>query len=118
MGYLCYKGYYGSVEYDEKAGILRGRVQGLRDNLLNYNGMSLQELQKDFEESVNLYLEFCAKKKKDPERPYYGSLTVRLGPDLQARAVLMADRMGMSLNTFIKQAVSEFLIRQDERERF
>ena len=47
MDYLEYKGYKGSVEY-----CLFGKVQGLSKELISYEGQTLDELRKDFEEGI------------------------------------------------------------------
>lgn len=109
MGYLRYEGYMGSVEYDEKDGCLHGQVQGMRDELLNYKGKSVAELEKKFKNGVDKYLAKCQKKDEDPKRPYNGSLNVRLGPDLHFRAAKMAERTGITINAFIKEAVAKLL---------
>ena len=42
-----YKGYLGSVEFDEEEGLLFGRVMGIR-SLISYEGESAKELLEDF----------------------------------------------------------------------
>ena len=117
MGFLRYQGYMGSVEYNEKEEILHGRVQGMRDVLLNYKGKSVAELEKNFQIAVDKYLDKCHSKGEDPKRPYNGPLNVRLGPDLHARAANMAERLEITLNAFIKEAVEKYLRSLEEYER-
>lgn len=62
MGYLKYEGYLGSVEYDEKNKCLYGHVQGMRDVSLNYKGISVTELEKNFKKAIDKYIEKCNKK--------------------------------------------------------
>ena len=50
MDYLEYKGYKGSVEYSKEDNCLFGKVQGLSKDLITYEGQTLDELLKDFEE--------------------------------------------------------------------
>ena len=109
MGYLRYKDYMGSVEYDEKEGCLYGHVQGMRDELLNYKGKSLAELEKKFTTAIDKYLAKCQKKGEAAKRPYNGPLNVRLGPDLHFRAAMMAEKMGRTINSLIKESVETFL---------
>lgn len=109
MGYLRYEGYMGSVEYDEKDGCLYGHVQGMRDELLNYKGKSVAELEKKFKSAIDKYLANCQKKDETPKRPYNGPLNVRLGPNLHFRAAMMAERTGTTINAFIKEAVAKLL---------
>lgn len=114
MGYFRYEGYMGSVEYNEKDGCLQGQVQGMRDELLNYKGKSVFELEKQFKNAVDKYLAKCQKKGIDPKRPYNGSLNVRLGPDLHFRAAMMAESMDRTINSFIKEAVTMLLERYEK----
>lgn len=57
MDYLEYKGYKGSVEYSKEDNCLFGKVQGMSKDLITYEGQTLDELRKDFEDGVDSYLE-------------------------------------------------------------
>lgn len=57
MDYFEYKGYKGSVEYSKENNCLFGKVQGMSKALILYEGQTLDELRKDFEEGVDSYLE-------------------------------------------------------------
>ncbi|WP_239465309.1 hypothetical protein [Bacteroides mediterraneensis] len=60
MDYLEYKGYKGSVEYSKEDNCLCGKVQGMdKKALILYEGITLDELRKDFEEGIDSYLEGC-----------------------------------------------------------
>ena len=59
MDYLEYKGYKGSVEYSKEDNCLFGKVQGMSKALILYEGDTLEELRKDFENGVDSYLEAC-----------------------------------------------------------
>lgn len=115
MGYLSYEGYMGSVEFNENDGCLHGQVQGMRDELLNYKGKSVAELEKKFKNAVDKYLGRCQKEGKKPKRPYNGSLNVRLGPDLHCQAAMLAEKMGRTINSLIKESVEAFL---DKYEKY
>ena len=114
MGYLKYKGYMGSVEFNEEEGCLQGHVQGMRDELLDYKGKSVAELEKKFKNGVDKYLAKCLAKEEDPKRPYNGSLNVRLGPDLHCLAAHVAEVKGITINALIKKAVA-ILLEQYEK---
>lgn len=55
---MQYKGSLGHVEFDDAAGLLHGEVVDLRD-VATFQGMSVEELEKAFRESIDDYLEFC-----------------------------------------------------------
>lgn len=57
MDYLEHKGYKGSVEYSKEDNCLFGKVQGLSKDLIVYEGQTLDELRKDFEEGIDSYIE-------------------------------------------------------------
>lgn len=57
MGHLEYKGYKGSVEYSKKDNCWFGKVQGMGKDLIAYEGQTLDELRKDFEDGIDSYLE-------------------------------------------------------------
>ena len=115
MSYLSYQDYLGSVEFDEKGHQLRGRVQGLREDTLNYTGKSLEELERNFHRAVERYLADCAERGKKPKKSYGGPLNVRLGPDLHSHAAAMAERLDRTINSFIKEAVEMALYKYEER---
>lgn len=59
MDYLEYRGYKGSIEYSQEDNCFFGRVLNVNDeDLVLYEGTTLEELQKDFEEGVDLYIEY------------------------------------------------------------
>ena len=74
-----YKGYFARVEFDDEANIFHGEVINLRD-VISFEGESVDELRKAFIDSVEDYLEFCAERGEDPEKPYSGKFLVRVGP--------------------------------------
>jgi predicted HicB family RNase H-like nuclease len=66
---LEHKGYTAHVELDAEAGILYGEVLGTRD-VITFQGKSVDELQEAFRESVDDYLEFCAERGEEPDKPF------------------------------------------------
>jgi predicted HicB family RNase H-like nuclease len=68
-----YKGYIAEVEFDEDAQIFHGEVINIRD-VITFQGVSILELQQAFQDSVEDYLEFCASRGEEPEKPFLGKL--------------------------------------------
>ena len=56
MGLLKYKGYTGSVDYSEEDNCLYGKVLGMGENMITYEGQDVNELRKDFEGAIDDYL--------------------------------------------------------------
>ena len=103
---LKYKGYEGTVEYSAEDGCLIGRVLHIR-SVLGYAGDTVAEVKAMFEEAVDEYLALCEEKGWTPEKPYKGSLNVRLGAELHRLAAAAAARQHTSLNDLIVQAVEK-----------
>jgi len=78
MNNLYYKGYNGSVEYSKVDNCLYGKVLGLYNSLILYEGNSLNELEKDFIDGIDHYLENCKIDGIQPEKPYYGVLNIHI----------------------------------------
>ena len=57
MEFLTYKGYFGSVEFSPEDNCLFGKVQGLHKATIIYEGNSVDELRKDFENGVDDYVQ-------------------------------------------------------------
>ena len=110
MGKLRYKGYSGSVEYDESVNLLMGKVLGLKHVLLLYEGDTIENLKKDFEEAVDDYLETCKAEGRAPEKPYNGKLLLRMTAQLHSDAADKASSMGISLNEFINRAIAAAIL--------
>jgi predicted HicB family RNase H-like nuclease len=97
---LEYKGYTGRVELDDEAGIFHGEVLDTRD-VITFQGMSVKEIEKAFRDSIDDYLDFCAERGEEPDRPFSGRLMVRLPTPLHRELYLEAQREGKSLNQLI-----------------
>ncbi len=64
---LQYKGYTGHVEFDGEAGLFHGEVIDLRD-VVTFQGTSVEDLERSFQDSVDDYLEFCEERGEGPNR--------------------------------------------------
>ena len=103
-----YKGYFGKVEFDDEANIFYGEVINLRD-VVTFQAETVQDLRKAFHESVDDYLEFCAARGEDPEKPYSGKFVVRVDPELHKTLAIQAKKHGKSLNAWVHDALSEIV---------
>ena len=105
---LKYRGYYGSIEVSTEDNCLFGKLQFIRA-LVNYEGETVSELEKAFQEAVDDYLNTCANQNIKPEIPRKGSFNVRVGHDLHLAASVAARRQSISLNDLTRNALSEYL---------
>ena len=60
---MKYKGYIGSVEYDDTAKLFHGEVIGLKD-VITFQGTTVKEIEKAFKDSVDDYISWCKNNKK------------------------------------------------------
>jgi predicted HicB family RNase H-like nuclease len=65
---LEYKGYRGRYDLVEDEGVLHGRVDGIRD-IVTFVAASEDELEREFRVSVDCYLDLCAERGVEPNRP-------------------------------------------------
>ena len=103
-----YKGYFGKVEFDDEANIFYGEVINLRDVVI-FQGETVKDLRKAFRESIDDYLEFCAVRGEEPEKPYSGKFVVRVEPELHKIISIEAKKTGKSLNTWVSDNLSKII---------
>lgn len=108
MTFMSYRGYLGSVEFDEDERIFHGRLEFIRA-LVSYEATNAEGLIRAFHDAVDDYLADCEERGTSPERPLKGSFNVRVGPDLHRRAVIAAAQAGISLNAFTTRALEAAL---------
>jgi predicted HicB family RNase H-like nuclease len=101
-----YKGYVGVTEIDEEAGVIFGRVLGLRD-VITFQGETVGEARQAFRDSVDDYLEFCAERGENPEKPYSGKFVLRVRPELHRALATSAEMFKVSLNSLVEEVLSE-----------
>ena len=106
MNTLKYKGYIGSVSYSEPDKVFFGQIEGIND-LVTYEGESVQELTASFHEAVEDYLIFCEEHDCKPEKSYSGAFNVRVTPCLHRDIANLAAEAGISINAFVKRALAE-----------
>jgi len=105
-----YKGYMGKVEFDDDAGVFHGDVVNTRD-VITFQGKSVAELKKAFQESVDDYLNFCAQRGEEPEKPFSGQFVARIPPELHRKINLAASLSGKSLNAWVSEQLQSAVAR-------
>ena len=63
---LQYKGYIGNAEFDDEAKLFHGEVINSKDTI-TFQATNLEELEKEFHHSVDIYLAWC---KELGEKPF------------------------------------------------
>ena len=103
---MKYKGYEGTVKFDEEAGIFYGEVINTRD-VITFQGTSVKELQKAFRDSIDDYLAFCEERGEEPDKPFSGQFVVRVNPDVHRAVSQLAAKEGKSLNAWVGDRLRE-----------
>jgi len=103
---MHYKGYLGKAEYDDDAGIFHGEVVNTRD-VITFQGATVEELRRAFRDSVDDYLEFCASRGEDPDKPFSGQFITRISPQLHRDVKIAAALAGKSLNAWVGQQLRQ-----------
>lgn len=106
MNTMAHKGFAARVEYSEEDELFIGHIAGIRD-VIGFHGDSVAELRAVFKEAVDDYLATCKKLGKEPNKPYSGKLHLRLEPELHARAAMLAETRGKSLNALIAESIEK-----------
>jgi predicted HicB family RNase H-like nuclease len=66
MNSMTYRGYTARVEFDDRDDIFIGRVLGARD-AISFHADSVADLRKEFQTSVDDYLDYCAERGMTPD---------------------------------------------------
>lgn len=101
---MIYKGYAGTVTFDEEADIFHGTVVNTRD-VITFQGKTVDEIRTAFKDSVDEYMKFCIERGREPEKPYSGRIALRIPSELHGRASVAARTEGKSLNAWLTAAV-------------
>ena len=106
---MKYKGYWAEIKYSDEDECFCGKIEGLKDTLILFEGQTVKELKKDFKDAIDLYLDNCKACNEVPEQQCKGSLNVRLGTELHTKAKMKSIEEHISINELIKNAVAAYL---------
>lgn len=107
-GSLQYNDYIGSIEYSKEDNMFYGKVLYINDAIL-FEGETIKELYKDFEEGVKHYLAICKAEGTEPNKPMSGTFNVRTSPEYHYKLSVISKRENLSLNKIVNEAISYFI---------
>lgn len=110
---LKHKDLLGSVSFSAEDEVFFGKVEGI-DDLVTFEGTTVEELKSSFVEAVEDYLVLCQQVGKPFFKSFKGSFNVRVRPATHKHAYLKAVEMGVSLNQLVEKALDSFL--ENEKE--
>ena len=106
---MRYKGYWAEIRYSDEDQCFWGKVEGLKNTSITFEGSTVKELKNDFKDAIDFYLEGCRIDNTEPEKQCKGSLNVRLGVELHTKAKMKSIEENISINELIKNAVAQYL---------
>jgi predicted HicB family RNase H-like nuclease len=101
---MKYKGYEAIVEFDDEDRLFVGWVMNTQD-VIAFDGSSVDELEQSFYTAVDEYLEDCQAMGKTPNKPFSGRFNLRISPELHRQAATKAEKKGISLNALVELAL-------------
>lgn len=115
--HFSYKSYTGSIEFSTEDMCLFGKVQMIQD-LIMYDGETLEELKVSFESAVDEYLEMCVEENKCPNKPCSGTFNVRMSEQMHRQSIHESNLLGLSLNAFISECVTSYFEDKNIKDNF
>lgn len=106
---MRYKGYWAEIKYSDEDECFCGHIEGLKNDIISFEGTTVKELKQDFKDAIDTYLSSCKANGDEPEKQCKGSLNVRLGAELHSRAKMKSIEQNISINELIKNAVAMYL---------
>jgi len=76
---MKYRGYTALIEFDDRDDIFIGHVIGTRDAIC-FHADNVADLRREFQVSVDDYLNYCIEKGLAPDKPASGKLMLRIPP--------------------------------------
>lgn len=103
---IQYKGYRANPQYSPDDKCFYGQLPGIRDCIM-FEGRSVKEIEKAFEQAVDNYLTECQEEGIEPQTPYSGRFNLRINAELHAKASEVASHQNKSVNQFISELISK-----------
>jgi predicted HicB family RNase H-like nuclease len=104
MNMMTLGDYHAKIEYDADLDMFRGEILGLTGGA-DFYGRTPEELRREFQTSLDVFLEVCREKGIEPRRHYSGKFNLRIAPELHERLALIAQAKGKSLNALAQEAL-------------
>jgi len=101
---LQYKWYIWTVNFSNDDKTFFWKVWMIND-LVTFEWDNIQDLEKNFQDSVNDYLETCKKISKTPEKTFKWIFNLRIHQSLHKKAYQAALKKWISLNKFVEECV-------------
>lgn len=100
--------YSAVISYDPDIAMFRGEFVGLNGGA-DFYASSIEELRKEGETSLRVFLDFAKEKNIAPEKEHSGRLILRLKPELHRKYKLLASAKHISLNQLLNETLEKTL---------
>ena len=111
---LEYKGYTASLHYAHEDKCFFGKVEYI-DGLITFEAQNANELQSNFEDCINDYIQMCKDENIEPQKTFNGNLALRLGRELHKTTSIYAKTLHTSLNQFCIDAIEDKITGLEKR---
>lgn len=81
---LNHSGFTAEVGYEDGDRLMHGSVINTRA-VLHFAGGNIEELRQAFADTIADYRAWCKERGVEPEKPYSGTLSLRIAPELHRR---------------------------------
>jgi predicted HicB family RNase H-like nuclease len=75
------------------------------DDVITFESERADTIEEEFHRSVDVYLDWCAERGKEPKKPFSGKLILRILPETHRAAVVAAASEHKSLNAWLAEVV-------------
>ncbi|MBI5675709.1 MAG: type II toxin-antitoxin system HicB family antitoxin [Nitrospirae bacterium] len=112
---LRYKGFLGSKEISNDNKCIHGKLLFI-DDLVTYEAESPAQIEVEFKDAVDDYLDTCRKLGREPLKPFSGTFNVRIGSELHQTLAHYATTNETSINDVVKKALIQYLNKTEQKE--
>lgn len=105
---MIINGHKAVITYDPEINLFRGEFVSLNGSA-DFYANDIKGLEKEGRLSLKIFLDTCKKEGIEPFKTYSGKFNVRIPPDLHAESAQAAAAAGISLNDWLKIAISHEL---------
>jgi len=106
MNMMILDNYKAKIEYDSDIDMFRGEILGLNGGA-DFYGETPAELKKEFQKSLEIYLEVCKEKGIIPQKEYSGKFNLRIPPKLHSDIAALATTQEKSINQWVVETLEQ-----------
>lgn len=106
---IKYKGYSAKVRYSKTDKCYCGWIEGLEKDSISFEGDTIEELEKDFRDAIDHYLECCKNTNTEPDKQCSEAYEFKAGAELHADAKRVAKNNKISLNELTRRALRAYI---------